>query len=146
MELEWPTTEVNPTDYSCTITFAHSTVISRNTGSGASTLTAGHANDYDLTLVSFSGTYTRKADAGKTFNTVSVLKDFSFFRVNGEYDITSTVTISGDTRTGADLPTQVYTLKVFALTPCDCMYTGVVNPDVITFHKGSTGLYTKLRV
>ena len=103
IEFEYPTTEWTPSDYSCTITLTHSTVITRNTGAGATTLTA--VTDYDLALAFFSGTYTREADAGKTFNTVSVVKDYSFFRVNGEYDITSTVTISGDTRTGADLPT-----------------------------------------
>ena len=84
------------------MTLTHSTVITRNTGAGATTLTA--VTDYDLALAFFSGTYTREADAGKTFNTVSVVKDYSFFRVNGEYDITSTVTISGDART-TDKPT-----------------------------------------
>ena len=86
----------------------HSTVITRNTGAGATPLTAGHANDYDLAFVKFSGTYTREADPGKTFNTVSVVKNFDFFKQNGEYDITTTVSISGDTRVGADKPTQVY--------------------------------------
>ena len=105
VEFEYPTTEVNPSDYSCTITLTHSTVITRNTGAGATTLTAGYgADNYDLSYVSFSGTYTREADPGKTFNTVAVVKDYSFFKTNGEYDITTTVTISGDTRTGADLP------------------------------------------
>ena len=120
-------------------------MITRNTGSGAATITPGHANDYDIALTSLSGTYTRESDADKTFNTISVRNDFSFFKVSGEYDIITTVTISGDTRTD-DKPSEVYNLKVFALTPCDCMYTGLVNPNVVTFHKGSEGLYTEVRV
>ena len=77
LEFEWPTTEVNPSTYSCTIELEQTTAITRNTGSGAVALTAGYAADYFIDLyVKFAGAYTREADPGKTFNVVSVVKNY----------------------------------------------------------------------